>query len=97
MGILIGNATLLTTVFFYINQIFVSVFRQEKAVCEFCQKQFTRKDHLNRHIQETHLSKRKFRCESCGKFFKRRDHVKKHFQSCPVLAKNGYHGGGKAV
>lgn len=62
-------------------KLFVSDIRREKFVCEFCEKRFSRKDHMNRHIQEVHLYKRRFKCNECEKYFKRRDHLNKHFLS----------------
>lgn len=48
--------------------------------CTFCGKEFSRSDHLNRHIA-THTGIKQFQCDLCGKEFARKDKLKLHKSS----------------
>lgn len=48
--------------------------------CNFCGKEFSRSDHLNRHIV-THTGQKQFQCDFCGKEFARKDKLKLHKSS----------------
>lgn len=52
--------------------------------CETCDKQFSRKDHLNRHVF-IHSGTKPFQCEICSKLFSRKDNKYKHMASCIYL------------
>ncbi|KAL2886803.1 Early growth response protein 1 [Ceratocystis lukuohia] len=49
-------------------------------VCPDCQRQYSRSEHLARHIQSHTLGKR-FQCPDCGKAFARTDLLRRHAQS----------------
>ncbi|KAL1900755.1 hypothetical protein Cpir12675_000768 [Ceratocystis pirilliformis] len=49
-------------------------------VCPDCQRQYSRSEHLARHIQSHTLGKR-FQCSDCGKAFARTDLLRRHAQS----------------
>jgi len=48
--------------------------------CSYCGKEFSRSDHLNRHIV-THTGQKQFQCDFCGKEFARKDKLKLHKSS----------------
>ncbi|KAL5614900.1 hypothetical protein BROUX41_004979 [Berkeleyomyces rouxiae] len=49
-------------------------------ICPDCQRQYSRSEHLARHIQSHTLGKR-FQCPECGKAFARTDLLRRHVQS----------------
>ncbi|KAF7272327.1 hypothetical protein GWI33_014876 [Rhynchophorus ferrugineus] len=64
------------------------LFRNIKFVdrqCPICKKQFKRKDHVQRHYLEMHLSKENrfgYPCKMCNKVFKRKYLVDNHEKIC---------------
>ena len=54
---------------------------QDNNRCEQCDKCFTRKDNLNRHIKKIHKGRKNHECEYCGKSFSQginlKDHIKR--------------------
>eukprot|EP00092_Neocalanus_flemingeri_P000496 GFUD01000527.1.p1 GENE.GFUD01000527.1~~GFUD01000527.1.p1 ORF type:complete len:679 (-),score=144.66 GFUD01000527.1:78-2114(-) len=48
--------------------------------CSYCGKEFSRNDHLTRHIV-THTGQKQFQCDFCGKEFARKDKLKLHKSS----------------
>ncbi|KAI7548014.1 hypothetical protein KC331_g4668 [Hortaea werneckii] len=46
-------------------------------VCQVCQRQYERYDHLSRHL-DSHRNERKFRCSECPRAFNRRDLLLRH-------------------
>lgn len=55
--------------------------------CPICARQFSRTDHLKRHIQ-THDGIKRHQCQCCRKFFARQDYQVKHEKMCMI--KNNY-------
>lgn len=51
--------------------------------CPICSRDFTRTDHLKRHIQ-THDGIKRYQCRCCRKFFSRQDYQLKHEKVCLV-------------
>lgn len=49
-------------------------------VCEVCEKAFTQKSHLTRHMY-IHTGERKHGCEVCGKWFVESADLKKHLKT----------------
>nr|XP_039269116.1 oocyte zinc finger protein XlCOF19-like [Styela clava] len=47
--------------------------------CEICNKKFTQKGHLTRHISMVHMGERKYPCDVCGKRFAEKSNIKKHY------------------
>ena len=50
----------------------------EESVCEFCEKTFTTKSGLKRHISTVHKLERRFKCEYCEQMFQRSSQLNKH-------------------
>ncbi|KAL4484798.1 hypothetical protein ABPG74_019975 [Tetrahymena malaccensis] len=50
-------------------------------VCEQCQRTFSKKSKLSRHVRESHLNIKNFTCTQCNKTFKRNSHLKRHMIS----------------
>lgn len=52
--------------------------------CKICQKSFTLKRYLNRHLKYTHSQERPLNCDHCGRGFKRKhnliSHILTHFK-----------------
>lgn len=53
---------------------------KKKYVCELCNKEFARKDGLERHIKSVH-NKTKFKCPLCDKVLSRQDLVDRHIRN----------------
>lgn len=51
--------------------------------CPICSRDFTRTDHLKRHIQ-THDGIKRYQCKCCRKFFARQDYQMKHEKLCMI-------------
>ena len=58
-------------------------------LCVQVPKSFSRKYHLNRHIESDHLNK-KILCDKCGKEFSREDSLQRHAISCKTVTGNHY-------
>ncbi|KAL2847079.1 fungal-specific transcription factor domain-containing protein [Aspergillus pseudodeflectus] len=55
--------------------------------CEFCTRQFSRREHLTRHLS-SHVNQRRHQCSSCGKAFNRCDLLTRHRRiSCSTVTK----------
>jgi len=63
---------------------------QKVYKCSFCGKEFSRSDHLNRHIV-THTGQKQFQCDLCGKEFARKDKLKLHKSSAHNTAEEQKH------
>merc|ERR1711893_131938 len=54
--------------------------------CPHCEEIFTRKDNLQRHVENYHQGspdrKSSLRCAKCGKYFSRKDVRDRHYQKC---------------
>lgn len=46
--------------------------------CEYCSKQFTRKENLRNHLDNIHLNIRKYQCAVCDKQFSERANLMVH-------------------
>ncbi|XP_060535622.1 gastrula zinc finger protein XlCGF26.1-like [Cylas formicarius] len=56
-------------------------------VCPACNRQFKRKDHVQRHYLELHLCRQTqfgFKCASCGRGFKRKYLMENHEKICGI-------------
>lgn len=53
---------------------------KKKYVCELCNKEFSRKDGLERHINSVH-NKTKFKCPLCDKVLSRQDLLDRHIRN----------------
>lgn len=51
------------------------------STCPLCSREFTRTDHLKRHIQ-THDGLKRYKCQCCQKCFARQDYQVKHEKMC---------------
>ena len=51
--------------------------KDTKYSCDQCDKQYKRREHLQRHTTSQHTSTR-HTCDQCGKQFKRKEHLKRH-------------------
>ena len=49
-----------------------------KCTNKNCDKDFTTKDKMLRHVIEIHLNLKNFQCPICKKFFKRKFHMERH-------------------
>lgn len=68
-----------------VNVRLESSVEQEKVFkCPTCDKMFSRKDHLNRHIL-IHSGAKPFECDICAKSFSRKDNKYKHMASCLLV------------
>ncbi|XP_077968817.1 uncharacterized protein LOC120343869 [Styela clava] len=47
--------------------------------CKICNKKFTQKCHLTRHISTVHMGEKKYSCDVCGKHFSEMSYVGKHY------------------
>ncbi|KAL3451425.1 fungal-specific transcription factor domain-containing protein [Aspergillus insuetus] len=55
--------------------------------CEFCTRQFSRREHLTRHLS-SHVNQRRHQCGSCGKAFNRGDLLTRHKRiSCTTVTR----------
>lgn len=55
--------------------------------CSICKANFTRKEHLERHVR-SHNDEKPFLCSSCGKGFGRKDLLTRHIKSDACLKNN---------
>ncbi|CAK7222042.1 hypothetical protein SBRCBS47491_004733 [Sporothrix bragantina] len=53
----------------------------ERHVCHICNKQFTRAEHVQRHVL-AHENKKPFKCRSCGCRYGRADVLGRHLKRC---------------
>ncbi|KAL2811622.1 fungal-specific transcription factor domain-containing protein [Aspergillus granulosus] len=61
---------------------------ETKLTCGFCTRQFSRREHLTRHLS-SHVNQRLHQCGSCGKAFNRCDLLTRHSKiSCSAVPKN---------
>ena len=58
-----------------------SIHMEIKHVCSICDKEFSTKGSLNRHINDLHEANRTFKCPECPLKFARRDTRDKHVKS----------------
>ena len=58
-----------------------------KFQCQYCEKSYTNKPNLIRHVNGSH-SNRQYSCELCLKVFSRSDHFAKHFNAVHEQDKN---------
>jgi uncharacterized Zn-finger protein len=58
-----------------------------KFNCEYCNKSFGQKGHLERHINTIHLKQQNFSCEQCDKTFGRKDSLKIHINTVHLKLK----------
>lgn len=49
--------------------------------CEKCQRTFSNRSKLSRHVRESHMNIKNFDCSICNKTFKRNSHLKRHMIS----------------
>ncbi|KAL4989978.1 fungal-specific transcription factor domain-containing protein [Aspergillus falconensis] len=61
---------------------------QGTLTCTFCTRQFSRREHLTRHLS-SHVNQRQHQCGSCGKAFNRCDLLTRHMRiSCSMATKS---------
>lgn len=48
--------------------------------CEHCQREFSTKGNLVRHVQAAHIGGQVFPCQTCGKEFKRKEDMHTHMR-----------------
>lgn len=69
------------------NGVVYTIFSDPKTLrinkCPICTREFTRTDHLKRHIQ-THDGIKRYQCICCNKFFARQDYQLKHEKMCMI-------------
>lgn len=55
----------------------------EPGQCQHCQKRYTSKFQLAKHIKASHLKPRDFECEfsNCGRFFQTKQHLEQHVKN----------------
>ena len=57
-----------------------SIHLKLKQVCSICDKEFSNKDSLKRHINDVHEEKKKFKCPDCPLTFARSDNCNRHVE-----------------
>ena len=63
----------------FLVQTFSNVHERKKDfLCELCDKSYTQKHHLKRHVEVTHDKIKNFECETCYKIFATKDGLKRH-------------------
>lgn len=62
------------------NKISFFVSGESPHRCEFCQKTFTRKEHLTNHLRQ-HTGETPHCCNICSKPFTRKEHLVNHMRS----------------
>lgn len=55
-------------------------------LCEFCGENITRKDNLQRHIEEKHSDQIVIKCSYCQRPFSRIFNLKRHFRKCHEIS-----------
>ena len=61
----------------------LSVVRERKFHCEYCEKSFSRPSELEMHVR-SHTGERPYQCKICGRGFTQKGNVKKHMDSHKV-------------
>ncbi|KAG8196881.1 hypothetical protein JTE90_027593 [Oedothorax gibbosus] len=61
---------------------YIPVLNQETPLhkCDICYLEFSRRYHLNRHLQTHKEVKEVYTCEICGNSLSRKDHLRKHLR-----------------
>ena len=59
----------------------------KEFLCHLCNNRFTRKDHLNRHIESVHVKYVKHECSACNQEFSRKDSLTRHVNEIHARAK----------
>ena len=89
---------LLAVLFFFKKRQFLKAFARQ-----ICDKKFSEKSNLNRHVYTVHEKKESFVCQLCDKIFTRKDNLKQHIEThgeidliirsfdCTLCAKNLCH------
>ena len=57
-----------------------SIHERKKSFNCICDSNFSKKQHLNRHIESVHERKKPFKCNHCGKAFSRKANLNGHIE-----------------
>ena len=63
--------------------------KTKDCTCKFCEKSFTQKGNLKRHVNSIHKERKDYMCKFCGKAFSQNNNMKSHInKSHPMLENN---------